>query len=117
MKKITLALIYLTGICLIVGSASAPPPRHPKGQARFILIEGNKGIIALPRRELDRKQALYLIRKKCPMGGTIVKEAEEVVGTIESEYDAQQKTSIKQKGQKKVIKQNKTEYRIYYECR
>jgi len=105
MNKIMLVLVYLTGICLIVGSASSSPPRPPKGQARFILIEGNKGVIALPRRESDRKQALYMIKQKCRRNGIIVKEAEEKVGTIESN-DARKKTRM-----------DKTEYRIHYECR
>ncbi|RKZ75906.1 MAG: hypothetical protein DRR19_29015 [Candidatus Parabeggiatoa sp. nov. 1] len=108
MNKIRLVLVYLTGFCLIVGSASSSHSRRsppPKGHARFILIEGNKGVIALPRRELDRKHALYLIKQKCRRNGIIIKEAEEKVGIIEYN-NAHKKTRMP-----------KTEYRIHYECR
>ena len=115
MKKLAVVFVYFVGIGLILGSASAPIP--PRGKARFVLIEGNQGIIALPRGEADRPKAMYMINQRCPNGSVIVKEAEEVVGQMVTEYEGEKSTYHEKTGERKIVKQNKMEYRIYFECR
>ena len=113
MNRNLLLTLCLTG--LLFGCASKPPP---SGRARLVMVEGNEGVVALPRGEKDRDSALYLIKKKCGNDDfEIYKEAEERVGEIETMADDQSHTSNQSGKRQTVMRQDKTEYRLYYRCK
>jgi len=112
MSRSLLLTVCLTG--LLFGCASKPPPG---GQARLVMVEGREGVVALPRGEKDRDSALYLIAKKCGNDDfEIYKEAEERIGEIETTMDDQSFTGSQAGKRQTIMRQDKTEYRLYYRC-
>ena len=55
------------------------------GAARFVAVDGNGGVIALPaNNESSREKAVKMMNEKCPGGFLIDHEEEAQVGTVTS---------------------------------
>lgn len=84
------------------------------GSARFITVDGNGGVIAMPaNNESSREKAMKMMNEKCPNGFLIDREEEAQVGTITSSS-----TSYGQHGASGTqTTRAETEWRITFHCK
>ena len=108
---------FLLGMVFFGVSGCVSEPSIPTGNARYVMVDNKGGVVALPRRERDRRQAVYLMRKKCHRGFDIVREAEVETGEVQRTENKASNDNNTATGNSVIIREKKYEYHIYFECK
>lgn len=84
------------------------------GAARFITVDGNGGVIAMPaNNESSREKAMKMMNEKCPGGFLIDREEEAQVGTVTSSNTTYGRYSVNGTQTTRA----ETEWRITFHCK
>ena len=84
------------------------------GSARFITVDGNGGVIAMPaNNESSREKAMKMMTDKCPNGFLIDREEEAQIGTVTSTNTNYGRYSVNGTQTTRA----ETEWRITFHCK